>query len=90
MADGGGRKWLAYGCFGCLALVGLGLILGAVLFGTAYMGVRSEDISEQVLTHEIPPTEGAAPGDSEGNSVPDRDSGEAGGQLRPEHLPPDT
>jgi len=53
-----GKKWLAYGCFGCLGIVGLFLVLGALVFGTAYLGVQGEEVADRVLTHPLPPVTG--------------------------------
>lgn len=55
MAEAGsGRKWFKWGCFGCLGLIALILLLVGVLFGVAWLGVRSEQVEKQTLTPEIP------------------------------------
>ncbi len=59
-ADGGGRKWLTYGCVGCLMLVGIVALMIGVFFGSAWFGVRSEEVEDRVLTPEIP--HGGKPG----------------------------
>lgn len=61
----GGRKWLRCGCMGCLAVLALCVVIGAIFLGGAAYGVRSEKIEEQVLTPEIPvapPVDGLAQG----------------------------
>jgi len=50
----GGRSWLARGCFGCLGLVLLVIVIAAVTAGVAVHQVRSEQVEEQVLSHETP------------------------------------
>ncbi len=59
-ADGAGRKWLTYGCVGCLMLVGIVALMIGVFFGSAWFGVRSEEVQDRVLTPEIP--HGGMPG----------------------------
>ncbi len=59
-ADGTGRKWLTYGCVGCLMLVGVVALMIGVFFGSAWVGVRSEEVEDRVLTPEIP--HGGKPG----------------------------
>jgi hypothetical protein len=61
-SEGGGRRWLTCGCFGCLGLIGLVLIVAAVVFGTAWIGVRHEQIVEQQLAPEMPAPEPGAGG----------------------------
>lgn len=51
--DGGGKKWLTYGCLGCLTIVGVVALMIGVFFGSAWMGVRSEEVEDRVLTPEI-------------------------------------
>ena len=53
-AEGGGRKWLTCGCVGCLIVVGVIALIIGVFFGSAWFGVRSEEVADQVLTPEIP------------------------------------
>jgi hypothetical protein len=61
-SGGGGRKWLACGCIGCLVVVVLCVAVLTGLFGTAWHGVRSEEVAERVLEPEIPTRAAAAPG----------------------------
>ena len=51
-ADGGGKKWLTYGCVGCLTVVGVIVLTIGVFFGSARHGVRSEEVEDRVLTPE--------------------------------------
>lgn len=53
-SEKGGRKWLACGCLGCLAIVVAVLLLVASFFGTAWVGVRNEDVAERTLEPRIP------------------------------------
>lgn len=50
----GRRSWLAWGCFGCLGLVLVVIIIAAATAGVAVHQVRSEQVEEQVLSHETP------------------------------------
>jgi hypothetical protein len=51
---GSGARWFRYGCFGCLGVIGV-LFLGcAVLFAVTWIGVRSEQVQQEVLVPEIP------------------------------------
>ena len=59
-ADGGGRKWLTYGCVGCLTIVGGVVLMIGVFFGSAWVGVRSEEVEDRVLTPEM--AHGGKPG----------------------------
>ncbi len=59
-ADGGGRKWLTYGCVGCLTLVGIVVLAIGGFFGAARLGVRSEEVEDRVLTPEMPTAASAA------------------------------
>ena len=52
-ADGGDRKWLTCGCVGCLIVLGLIALVISVVFGSAWFGVRSEEVEDRVLTPEI-------------------------------------
>ena len=56
----GGRSWIKYGCIGCAAFVGLGMLIAGAVVGTAFLKVKSESVVEQVLTPEIPMPEPAA------------------------------
>jgi hypothetical protein len=53
MPESGGRGCLKYGCFGCLAVVGLGVLIVACLAGIAALQLRSEQSAERVLTPEL-------------------------------------
>jgi hypothetical protein len=60
-SEGSGRKWLACGCFGCLAIVVAFLLLIASFFGTAWVGVRNEQVAERTLEPRIGVGEAAHP-----------------------------
>ena len=76
MADssGGGKKWLMYGCFGCLGwlhplpiilvlgFVGLVILVVGSVFGLAFLKTRAETIEQQALSRELPVV--AAPADA--------------------------
>lgn len=64
-SEGSGRKWLACGCFGCLAIVVAILLLIASVFGTAWVGVRNEEVAERTLEPHI--EAGTAAGPETGN-----------------------
>ena len=49
-----GTSWLRYGCFGCLAVVGLVILVAASLVGFAALMVRSEKVTSQELAPELP------------------------------------
>lgn len=53
-SDRDGTKWLRYGCIGCLGIVALGVLILLLTFGTAWMGVRSEQVAERDLEPELP------------------------------------
>lgn len=46
-------KWFKYGCFGCLGVLALLLVAGAVIWGLAYQKTASMDVQEQILTHPL-------------------------------------
>jgi hypothetical protein len=50
--SGGGKSWLKYGCFGCLGVVGFGVIVAAALFGLASIQVSGEKLEVRKLTHD--------------------------------------
>jgi hypothetical protein len=50
---GSGRKWLACGCGGCLVLLAIVLLLLAMTFGRAWLGVRNEQVVDRTLEPEI-------------------------------------
>jgi hypothetical protein len=92
MAGNGGRSWLKYGCFGCLALVAVLVLVGVVVVALAYLGARSTRVEEQVVTREVPAEVGAeaepqlveppeAPGAARGRVV--LDLSEADFRIRP-------
>ena len=56
-----GRKRLACGCFGCLAIVVAILLLVASFFGTAWVGVRNEQVAERTLEPRIEAGEAIGP-----------------------------
>lgn len=51
---GGGRSAIKYGCFGCLALVVLILLVAGTATGIALLQVRSEEVETRSLTREVP------------------------------------
>jgi hypothetical protein len=51
--DGGGKKWLTCGCLGCVGLIVLLLLSAAGLFGTAWVGVRNEQVADRNLRPAI-------------------------------------
>lgn len=55
----GGRKWMRCGCFGCLGLLAVVIIVVAMMMLIAAMKVRSEDVTEDVLTPAVPAVEPA-------------------------------
>ena len=63
-SEGGGKKWLAYGCMGCAGVVVVLLLIVAGVFGTAWVGVKNEQVSERRFEPEIvgPTGEQAKPG----------------------------
>ena len=60
-SEGSGRKWLACGCLGCLAIVVAVLLLIASFFGTAWVGVRNEQVAERTLEPRIEAGEAIGP-----------------------------
>ncbi|TDI12833.1 MAG: hypothetical protein E2P04_04755 [Acidobacteria bacterium] len=72
---GGGKGCFKWGCIGCVGLLVLVILLMAIFSGVAWQRVQSQEVKEEVLTHELPgtrPAEGtpdaddpAAPGDTE-------------------------
>jgi hypothetical protein len=50
-----GTSWLRYGCFGCLAAIGLVIVVVASLVGIAALTVRSEKVTSRELAPELPP-----------------------------------
>ncbi len=73
--DSGGKGCFKWGCIGCVGLLLLVILLVAIFSGVAWQKVQSQEVKEEVLTHELPgtkPAEGtpeadtpAAPGDAE-------------------------
>ena len=73
--NGGGKGCFKWGCIGCVGLLVLVILLMAIFSGVAWQRVQSQEVKEEVLTHELPgtrPAEGtpdaddpAAPGDTE-------------------------
>lgn len=62
MARGGeGRRWLGYGCFGCLAIAGGLVLVAGGLAGVALLQVRSEDVQDRVLSPDLPATDDPTP-----------------------------
>jgi hypothetical protein len=55
----GGRKWLRCGCFGCLGVLAVVIIVIAMMMLIAAMKVRSEEVTEDVLTPALPVVEQA-------------------------------
>lgn len=53
----GGRKWLRCGCFGCLGVLAVVIIVVAMMMLIAAMKVRSEEVTEEVLTPPVPAAE---------------------------------
>jgi hypothetical protein len=53
----GGRKWLRCGCFGCLGLLVLVAVVIGVMLAVAAMKARSEEVTEDLLTPELPAAE---------------------------------
>ena len=51
---GGCRTGLKFGCFGCLALVFLLVVITAIVFGVAWNQVRNEVVEKQELTKVLP------------------------------------
>jgi len=49
-----GAAGIKYGCFGCLGLAALMLLVVFVAIGTAYLTARPEQLEDRVLTPEIP------------------------------------
>jgi hypothetical protein len=62
MADSerSGRKWLTCGCLGCLAIVVVVLLIVVSVFGTAWVGVRNEQVAERTLEPRLPAGDPAA------------------------------
>jgi hypothetical protein len=60
--EGAGKKWFTCGCLGCLGLIVFLVVLVASLFGTAWVGVKSEEVSERVLEPDVPLTPGGVAG----------------------------
>ena len=51
---GSGKRWLKYGCGGCLAALLLGAVGTGILFGVVFVGGQPGAIEEEVLTPEVP------------------------------------
>ena len=62
--EGAGKKWFTCGCLGCLGVIALLIVLVGSLFGTAWVGVKSEEVSERVLEPDLPPNIGTVDGQS--------------------------
>lgn len=58
---GGARRWLNYGCFGCLGIVVLFVIVSVVISGIAYNRARNEEVEDRQLAREIPAPAGVIP-----------------------------
>jgi hypothetical protein len=63
----GGRKWLRCGCFGCLGILAVVIIVFATMMLIAAMKVRSEEVTEDVLKPDLP---AAMPAPEEAIDVP--------------------
>ncbi len=57
--DSGGKGCFKWGCIGCLGLLLLVILLMAIFSGVAWQRVQSQEVKEEVLTHELPRTEPA-------------------------------
>jgi hypothetical protein len=68
MPASSGKSWLKYGCGGCLAVIGLVVLLAVGLAGVAAIRARSEQVEDRVLTQELA-TGAAAAADSGGASA---------------------
>jgi hypothetical protein len=60
----GGKTWLKYGCFGCLGLVGIAVLLTAMLVGIALVKVESEEVEDHASTPEVSAGQAPLPGES--------------------------
>jgi hypothetical protein len=58
-----GTSWLKYGCFGCLAVVGLLVVVAGSLVGIAALMARSENVVSRELRQDLPAAPSAATGE---------------------------
>ena len=83
--DGGGKGCFKWGCIGCVGLLVLGILLMAIFSGVAWQKVQSQEVKEEVLTHELPVTE-IAEGTPDATADEPATPGDAG--MRTEILEP--
>ena len=57
--NGGGKGCFKWGCIGCVGLLVLIILLMAIFSGVAWQRVQSQEVKEEVLTHELPGTKPA-------------------------------
>ena len=48
------KKWALYGCLGCLGIVVLLVLCGAIIVGVAYVQVGKEQVEQHLSTQELP------------------------------------
>jgi len=53
MAEGG-RKWFKIGCFGCLGVICILILISVLLTFTAWLKVKNEKVEERVIDHTVP------------------------------------
>lgn len=65
--EGSGKGCFKWGCIGCVGLLVLLILLLAIFSGVAWQRVESQEVKEEVLTHELPVAEpaGEIPGGDE-------------------------
>jgi hypothetical protein len=60
LSNSGAKTFFKYGCFGCAGLVGLGIVLLALLSGTALFQSRVAEVESRELLQEFPRVETAS------------------------------
>jgi hypothetical protein len=53
-ATGGCRKWLLFGCLGCLALVVQLIMISSIVFGVAWYRAKNEEVEKRQLSPTLP------------------------------------
>jgi len=68
--DGAGRSVLKWGCFGCLGCFGLLVALLLVAVGLGWLGARTAELEDAVLSRDLPSIDQSAPAQADGPAPP--------------------